>query len=366
MTMHDERTRGSATTARARRAMRVVLLAAAASACSSPNGPTPPVSLTCPTVAAVESLSGAPVAVTYVTPTATNGTRTIPVSCTPASGSSFPVGDTRVNCASTDTKNAASCSFVVTVKTAPRLLYTQFLAFGDSITEGKLSDPVGTSLAFEARLRQLDFATRSALLEEALISSPATSYETGLAQRLAARYTQQTFSVLNDGLGGESAASGASPGVFRFPGSIGANNPQVVLLMEGTNDLLSPSGGDPAIQALDTMIGVALSQGRRVVLATIPPQRAGGLNNRSGVAARIPAFNDQIRTLAATRHVVLCDVYNAMKDDIQHLIGVDDLHPTVQGYQVIADTFYNAVRQNFEQGATAQPATPPSLAPFLW
>ena len=127
--------------------------------------------------------------------------------------------------------------------------------------------------------------------------------------------------------------------------------------MEGSNDLLSPSGADPAIAALDAMVSTALAQGRRVVLATIPPQRSGGLANRGAVAARIPGFNDRIRALATSRQVVLCDVYNALQNNIQQYIGVDDLHPTVAGYQVVGDTFYNAVRNAFEQSATAQRTT---------
>ena len=178
-------------------------------------------------------------------------------------------------------------------------------------------------------------------------------YPLGLQRRLVTKYPSQTFRVANAGLGGEFVSDG---GLARFGGVMAAEQPEVVLLMEGTNDLLSPSGADVAINALDLMIQQALGQGRRVCLATIPPQRPNGLRNRAAVAARIPPFNDRLRTLAASRQVLLADVYNAMKDDLS-LIGIDDLHPTERGYAVIADTFSAAISNQFQQ---PQPPTPSS------
>jgi lysophospholipase L1-like esterase len=160
--------------------------------------------------------------------------------------------------------------------------------------------------------------------------------------------------VVNAGVSGEFAASapGRPGGESRFRSVLLAHRPEVVLLMEGTNDLLSPSGADAAIAALDRMIAEAISQNRRVCLATIPPQRPDGLRNRAEVAARVPPFNERIRSLAAARGVVLVDVYNAMKDDLS-LIGLDDLHPTERGFGVIADTFVEAIRRHFAEGASA-------------
>ena len=54
---------------------------------------------------------------------------------------------------------------------------------------------------------------------------------------------------------------------------------------------------------------------------------------------------------------MLCDVFNALNGNIQQYIGIDDLHPTVAGYQVIGDTFYTAVRTAFEQGGSTPRTT---------
>ena len=54
--------------------------------------------------------------VTYPAPTATDNCPGVTTACIPASGSTFPVGTTTVNCTATDTAgNTATCSFTVTV-----------------------------------------------------------------------------------------------------------------------------------------------------------------------------------------------------------------------------------------------------------
>lgn len=71
-----------------------------------------PPTITCPinmTVTATTSTGGV---VTYPTPTATNGAT---VTCTPPSGSTFPLGVTTVTCTATNSAGSASCSFTVTL-----------------------------------------------------------------------------------------------------------------------------------------------------------------------------------------------------------------------------------------------------------
>jgi lysophospholipase L1-like esterase len=127
--------------------------------------------------------------------------------------------------------------------------------------------------------------------------------------------------------------------------------------MEGTNDLLDRPevgrGADSALAALRQMVQEAKSRGVQVGLATVPPQRPGG--RRDAVAKLIPGFNDRIRTLASEEQVVLIDVFNAMKEDLS-LIGVDDLHPTVRGYEVMAEVFLEAIKSFFEDAPTSPPA----------
>src|SRR5262249_27353598 len=96
--------------------------------CSTTAGPscsfnvtvndTQPPSITCPAsltaVAAVTCPVTTAVTATYGAPTASDNCPGVTASCTPASGSMFPVGTTTVTCTATDTSgNTASCTFTV-------------------------------------------------------------------------------------------------------------------------------------------------------------------------------------------------------------------------------------------------------------
>jgi lysophospholipase L1-like esterase len=203
----------------------------------------------------------------------------------------------------------------------------KLLAFGDSLTYGVVSASTTT-----------------------LVTIPE-SYPFLLQRRLVMQYPQQTPVVLNEGIPGELAST---EGVGRFRSVLLGHRPEAVLLMEGTNDLLAGSpGGDGAINALRAMIREAKNQNIRIAIATVPPQRAGGARRRDAVAAIIPGFNDRIRGLAAAESIPVVDVYNGMKDDMT-LIGVDDLHPTLRGYDVMAGIYFDAIRANFENRPTSQ------------
>lgn len=303
----------------------VLLLSVEACGRGSPNQPTPPPALviTCPPNRSVQSPEGNPAGVSFDPPQTVGGSAPVTTTCNPASGGEFPVGNTTVTCEARDSGNrVASCTFTVQVQAPPRLTAARFLAFGDSLTYGVISASV-----------------------TALVSSVPDSYPWVLQDRLVARYRQQTPVVLNEGNPGELATQ---TGVQRFRSVLLAHRPEVVLLMEGTNDLLfGQTGADNAIGALGAMVREAKSQNVRIVLATIPPQRPGGARRRDAVVALIPGFNDRIRALAAAENIPLIDVHAGMKDDLT-LIGVDDLHPTIRGYDVMADIYYNAIRMLFE------------------
>jgi lysophospholipase L1-like esterase len=306
---------------------------------TGPSGTPTPFSMTCPTAPTAASPDGSPVTVTFSDPSVTGGTQPVTTTCTPASGSQFSVGTTNVTCQSTDAaRRLANCSFSVSVQPPPRLQYTRLLAFGDSITQG------GTSGAVPRVSSAPMLWDPAGVGTELLAAEP---YPLGLERRLSARYPQQSIRVINSGVSGEIAFEG---GVSRFRGAIMNGNPEVVLLMEGTNDMNFPSGADAAIGALKTMIDEAQAQGRRVCLASVPPQRPDGDRRRALPASRIPGFNDRVRALAESRQLVFVDVFNAMT---MSMIGADDVHPTQQGYSVISDTFANTISANLAQSTAA-------------
>jgi lysophospholipase L1-like esterase len=323
--------------------------------CSSPTAPTPsttttppsasnptspPLTLSCPQGPTVASSNGAPIAVSYPSPAAmggavgANGVSLATVTCTPPSSSLFSVGTTTVRCTASTATQTASCTFPVTVTApVPRLSRTKFLAFGDSLTAGEVTQPTGASQGDPLRLHRL-------------VVVPSASYPSQLLLQLRARYTSQAaqIEVLNAGRSGEWAEDGAR----RLPGVLSTTRPEVVLLLQGLNDLLALSapGVPRAARAIELMAKESRGRGLRPFLATLPPSRPQ--MPRAVSIDLIQSLNAQIRSIARGEGAVLVDVYSALSSDVSRYIGPDGIHPTEAGYARIAETFFAAIQTGLE------------------
>ena len=311
--------------------------------CSSPTSPTQPppttqrpaLTVTCPANLTVPSANSSGIAVAYSTPVTAGGVTPIQTSCVPASTSFFPVGATTVRCTATDAVQAASsCTFTVTVTPpVPQLSRTRFLAFGDSMTAGEISQPLGTTSGRGSNHR--------------FVLVPSASYPTQLQSMLRARYTGQSsqLQILNSGRPGEWAEDGA----VRLPGVLANERPEVVLLVEGANELgaLGTPGIQRASRAIDTMAREVRNRGIRLFLGTLPPTRTTVPNITP--LSLIQSFNATVRTTARGENAVLVDIYTALATDVNRYIGADGLHPTEAGYQRIAETFFAAIRAELER-----------------
>jgi lysophospholipase L1-like esterase len=319
-------------------------------ACSkTPTAPTPPPPPPPPPVANAPSLScgegisratvnAGGLAINFETPPVSDGQGSVTVACTPSSGTTFPIGTTSVKCTATDALNrTAECSFNVTVSKLATLSRTKYLAFGDSITAGEVTFPGGFPGA-----RLLSGAGTSG--KQVVI--PSAAYPTVLANTLLGRYASQasSISVANYGLSGEKAINARE----RFFQALNIVRPEAVLILHGHNDI--PGGADGAASGaaseLRIMAQEARLRGMRVFLATIVPARPFG--NRTIDQIFIDDWNNRVRAVAAGEGAVLVDVYGALRTDVNRYIGVDGLHPTEAGYAKIADTFFQAIQNNFE------------------
>jgi lysophospholipase L1-like esterase len=322
-------------TAAVRRYRSLVFLSALfAARCGSPTAPTPvdpaAPAIACPAPQTAQSLGGSTV-VTYPSPVASGGTAPLAVACAPASGSAFAVGASTVACTVTDAiQRTAQCTFSVTVAPPiPRLSATRFVAFGDSITEGKFPD-----------------ATFS-----------ANPYPPAVQSMLRSRYTAQAavITVINRGLSGENARQTSDGGgIVRLPGVLAADRPDVLLLLEGVNDLSTgnPLTIQPMVDALRVMIRQGRSSGAQVMIATLLPERAGPGTpaTRNGALPLLTQANDQIRRAAVLEGATLVDLFQGLGGTPDPWIGSDNLHPNDTGYQKIADLFFDAIRARFEAG----------------
>jgi lysophospholipase L1-like esterase len=327
------------------------------SACTStPTAPTttvvPPVpdppTISCPISKSVTSPLATPLAVDYTAPVVSGGLAPVTTTCTPASGSTFPVGSTTVTCTALDAKQrASSCIFTVAVTRPPQISLTKFIAFGDSITWGEDGTNPASLLPFS-------------LLQA--IQLVGQDYPTDLKNALAARYTLQAsaIAVKNDGKPGEYAGLGTT--LTRFSTDIAQGGQQAVLLMEGSNDVVDAyssgsSSTNAAIAYLQLMVRAAKSAGVRPYVASIPPQNPNSLCIpicRGYAAALVPGFNSSLQTLASNEGVTFVDVYGAFGGDLT-LLSTDGLHPNANGYQRIADTFFQSLKSTLEQASLVSP-----------
>jgi len=166
---------------------------------------------------------------------------------------------------------------------------------------------------------------------------------------LAARYTTQTMVVVNDGSSGE--AAGSPDAYARFVAHVPST--EIVLIMEGSNDIFEgdPTKIGPAITNLRRMIQFAKGVNVRPYLATVPPMNPLGSRGRLGYNT-VPQLNTQIRSLAQSEGVTLVDINVAFNGNFS-LLSADGLHPNEAGYELIAQTFFTAIRTTLETAAPA-------------
>jgi lysophospholipase L1-like esterase len=322
-----------------------LVLALNGAACSkTPTAPTPPPpppppvanppSLSCVEGISRSTTSANGMPLSFDAPTPSDGQGSVTVTCNPGSGTTFPIGTTEVNCTATDSLNrTASCSFNVSISKLPVLSKTRFLAFGDSITAGEVTVPISPQISGAGNI------TRQVVV-------PAASYPNVLLNTLRGRYSSQAsaIEVFNYGFGGEKVVNTRN----RYLSALNATKPDVLLLMEGANDI--PLGEDGAASSAAAEIRVwvveAKARGIRVFLGTPVPGRPGGGKMIQPVL--LVDYANRMRRIAEQEGVTLVDLYTLMLPDVQRYIGVDGLHPNEAGYARIADLFFQAIQGALE------------------
>ena len=124
--------------------------------------------------------------------------------------------------------------------------------------------------------------------------------------------------MTNAGVTGEDTLHGT----IRLPSALNPSAqqpPQVLLLMEGANDIngANPASVAIAVANLESMVRTAKASGLSVILGTLPPENpnactgpgvpAGCVNRGTGAILVVP-FNTALKSMAATEAVVVADV----------------------------------------------------------
>jgi len=210
----------------------------------------------------------------------------------------------------------------------PRISRTRFLAFGDSITAGEVTSPVGATGGVGK-----------------LVVVPTASYPTVLQSRLAATYTAQatSISVTNSGVSNEPILDG----VPRFNEVFPSSRAEVVLLQDGVNGL-NFVGPDTSTGLMRIMVQQAKNGSAKVFVGSMIPTVPGRPRATVSPAALV-TYNGVLQIMCRQEGVTYVDLYDAMLADASTLIGADGLHPTEAGYRRIADLFFSAIRTELEE-----------------
>ncbi len=150
--------------------------------------------------------------------------------------------------------------------------------------------------------------------------------------------------------------------VLRFRSDVIALQPQVVVILAGTNDIAGNTGPMTLEETegnLATMAELARTHGIRVVLSSVMP--VSDLINAAGKhivqtdrrpPAKILALNEWIKKYAAENRAVYLDYFAATVDEKGFLKGGitnDGLHPNAAGYAVMAPLAGKAIQEALKQ-----------------
>ena len=141
------------------------------------------------------------------------------------------------------------------------------------------------------------------------------------------------FVVLNRGKGGETTRGGLT----RLPTILAADRPGFVLIMQGTNDATFEMPPDVIVANLREMVRLAKANLSIPLLGAIIPNHRDAPDTH-GI---IEAVNARLPGVAAEEGVRFVDTFSPMNDP--GLFGPDLLHPTQQGYAVLAAAWQAAV-----------------------
>lgn len=150
--------------------------------------------------------------------------------------------------------------------------------------------------------------------------------------------------------------------LIRFRPDVIALQPQVVVILAGTNDIAGNTGPmtlEDTESNIASMSELAHAHGIRVVLSSVMPV-SDRVTNKEGKRVnqtekrppqKILALNEWIKKYIAANHLVYLDYFSAMVDDQGFLksdITYDGLHPNAAGYVIMAPLAENAIQASLK------------------
>lgn len=197
-------------------------------------------------------------------------------------------------------------------QTAPR----KYLCFGDSITEGIGDDPARAQKGYPPRLQ--------ALLQQAGVS--ATVVNAGKGGEQSPVGLERIDEVLAQGLAGD-----------------------VLIVMEGTNDVTREISIEATVAALDEMANRAEARNISVIHATVIPRYPEAPRDAENLLT--DELNGRVRNVAGVRSRGLADPNEIFRNTPNLFAGFYSTvrpdpvgHPNAAGYDILASVMFNAIQ----------------------
>jgi alpha-L-fucosidase len=139
--------------------------------------------------------------------------------------------------------------------------------------------------------------------------------------------------------------------LLRFRPDVIDLNPEVVVILAGTNDIAANRGPQTLEQIMGNIISMAQlakASDIKVVLASVLPASKYLWRPAVNPADKIIELNEMIKAYAEKNNIVYLDYYSAMVDSNKGLIkeyGRDTVHPNVEGYKVMEKLAEKAIQK---------------------
>ena len=140
--------------------------------------------------------------------------------------------------------------------------------------------------------------------------------------------------------------------LLRFRQDVIALNPDIVVILAGTNDIAENSGPTPlgAIEDnLKSMVDLARMNGVHPILASVLPAAIYPWRPEIRPIEKILGLNQWMKEYAATEGIGYLDYYSAMVNDQHGLkpeFSGDGVHPNEVGYTVMASIAADAIAKS--------------------
>ena len=139
--------------------------------------------------------------------------------------------------------------------------------------------------------------------------------------------------------------------LLRFRSDVIELQPQMVVILAGTNDVAGNTGPatvDMIVGTIASMAELAKVHGIRVVLCSVLPASAFPWNPGAQPADKIIEVNQRIKAYAARHQITFVDYFPSMVDQhkgLQKIYSGDGVHPNAVGYQVMANLVLQGIAE---------------------